>query len=149
MSPQLKPTSNPIQPANWPIDQLPGLSEVYCAQLQQQGIATTQQLLQATQTPETKQILATRLQIHTNHVSKWVAMAQLASIPSVNCQYCGLLLHAGICSISQLAQTPVHKLHQHILRLHVATMQRRDLCPSVDQVQGWIKQAKAILDFRF
>jgi Domain of unknown function (DUF4332) len=101
-------------------------------------------LIAATRTPETKQALAGKLQIHSQHINKWVAMAELSSIPSVNCQYCGLLLHAGIASVSQLAQTPVHRLHQQILRLQVATMQRRDLCPSVEEVQLWIQQAKAI-----
>ncbi|HAZ47629.1 MAG TPA: hypothetical protein DCZ55_25015 [Cyanobacteria bacterium UBA11371] len=94
---------------------------------------------------QAKQALASRLQVHAHHVSKWVAMAELYSIPSVNCQYCGLLLHAGMASVSQLAQTPVRRLHQQILRLHVATMQRKDLCPSVEEVQGWIKQAQMLI----
>jgi len=55
------------------------------------------------------------------------------------------LLHAGICSVTQLAQTPAHKLHQQILRLQVATLQRRDLCPHVEEVAGWIKQARMLV----
>lgn len=42
-----------------------------------------------------------------------------------------------------------HRLHQQILRFQVATMQRRDLCPSVEQISLWIQQARSILDFRF
>ncbi|MFB2980916.1 DUF4332 domain-containing protein [Microseira sp. BLCC-F43] len=37
------------------------------------------------------------------------------------------------------------RLHQQILRLQVATMQGRDLCPSVEEVQGWIKQAQMLM----
>ncbi|MFB2980915.1 DUF4332 domain-containing protein [Microseira sp. BLCC-F43] len=48
------------------------------------------------------------MQVHAHHISKWVAMAELYSIPNVICQYWGLLLHAGIASVSKLAQTPVH-----------------------------------------
>jgi Domain of unknown function (DUF4332) len=139
----------PIQPCDWPIEQLPGLSHEDRSHLIECGITTTGELLQTASTQETKQALASRLQIHLQYVNKWVALADLARIPSVGCQYCGLLLHAGIASAKQLAQTPVHRLHAQIMRLHVATMQRRDLCPSVDEVQGWIQQAKAILDFRF
>jgi predicted RecB family nuclease len=135
----------PIQPRSWPIEQLPGLSQIDGQKLLECGITTTGQLIAATRTKETKQALASQLQIHPQYVSKWVAMAELSSIPSINCQYCGLLLHAGIASVSQLAQTPVHRLHQQILRLHVATMQRRDLCPSVEEVQGWIKQAGMLI----
>lgn len=149
MSSKLKAASIPIQPRSWPLDQLPGLSVSDRQKLNDCGINTTGQLIAATRTPETKQALPSKLQVHAHHISKWVAMAELSSIPSVNCQYCGLLLHAGIASVSQLAQAPVHRLHQQILRLHVATMQRRDLCPSVEEVQGWIKQARAISDFRF
>lgn len=54
-----------------------------------------------------------------------------------------------IQSVLEPRQPPAFRLHQQILRLHVATMQRRDLCPSVEEVQGWIKQARAISDFRF
>lgn len=145
MSSKLKAASSPIQPRTWPVLELPGLSQIDCQKLLECGITTTAELMAATRTPETKQALASRLQVHTHHVSKWVAMAELSSIPSVSCQYCGLLLHAGIASVSQLAQTPVHRLHQQILRLHVATMQRRDLCPSVEEVQGWIKQAQMLI----
>jgi predicted flap endonuclease-1-like 5' DNA nuclease len=89
--------------------------------------------------------LANQLQIKFQYVNKWVALADLARIPGIGCQYCGLLLHAGIGSVVQLAQTPAHRLHQQILRLQVATMQRRDLCPHVDEVAGWIKQARALV----
>ncbi|GET37312.1 DUF4332 domain-containing protein [Microseira wollei] len=145
MSSKLKAASIPIQPRTWPILALPGLSDTDGQKLNECGITTTAQLIAATRTPETKQALASRLQVHAHHVSKWVAMAELSSIPSVGCQYCGLLLHAGIASVSQLTQTPVHRLHQQILRLHVATMQRRDLCPSMEEVQGWIKQARMLI----
>jgi predicted flap endonuclease-1-like 5' DNA nuclease len=131
-------------PSNWQISQLPGLSLENQAQLIGCGIKTTLQLLQQCSSPAQKQALATRLQVHIQHVNKWVALADLARIPGVGYQYCGLLLHAGICSTAQLAQTPIHKLHQQILRLQVATLQRRDLCPSKDKLQGWIQQARSL-----
>jgi hypothetical protein len=133
-----------IQPSNWRIDQLPGLSAENQAQLLAYGITTTLQLLQRAGTPAKRQILATQLQIHLQHVNKWVALADLSRIPSVGCQYCGLLLHAGIGSCTQLVQTPLHRLHQQVLKLQVATFQRRDLCPSVDEVAVWVQQARSL-----
>lgn len=133
-----------MKSSDWAIEQLPGLSQEQQAQLQAVGIATTQQLLAFANTTLKKRALAGQLQLHLQYINKWVALADLARIPSVGCQYCGLLLHSGIASVVQLAQTPIHRLHRQILRLQVATLQRNDLCPSVDVVQRWIAEAKML-----
>ena len=141
------PTVQPIpfpSYSNWSIEQLPGLSPRHQDLLQAVGINTTEQLLKIASTNQQKQKLSNQLQLHLKYIKKWVAMAELACIPSVGCQYCGLILHAGIVSVAQLAQTPVPRLHRQILRLQVANLQRRDLCPSVDQMQIWIRQAKIL-----
>jgi hypothetical protein len=142
MSPKPSAHRSAVQPCDWPIEQLPGLSHHDQSQLIECGITTTLALIRKASNPTQKQALANQLQIHVQYVNKWVALADLARIKSVGCQYCGLLLHAGIGSASQLAHTPLHRLHQQILRLHVATMQRRDLCPSIEKVQEWIQQAQ-------
>jgi hypothetical protein len=129
---------------NWPIEQLPGLSQEEQFQLQNCGINTTVALVKQGKTLESRVALANKLQIHLQYVNKWMALADLARIPSVGTQYCGLLLHAGIASVAQLAQTPTHRLHKQILRLQVATMQRRDLCPAIELVQQWSQQAKIV-----
>lgn len=130
--------------ADWSIALLPGLSDQDQTRLQDCGIQSTLQLLQKTRTPVQKQALASCLQIHIQHVNKWVALADLARIPAVGYQHCGLLLHAGISSPAQLAQTPLPRLHHQLLKLHVAMMQRPDLCPSLDEVARWIEQARQI-----
>lgn len=133
-----------MQPCYWSIDKLPGLKEKEQQLLQSLGIATTKDLLNKANTSQGKETLASLLQLNIKYVSKWVALADLARIPRVGCQYCGLLLHAGVASVTQLTQTPVHRLHRQIMRLQVATMQRKDLCPSVELVQQWIEEAKSI-----
>ncbi|HEY9660579.1 MAG TPA: DUF4332 domain-containing protein [Allocoleopsis sp.] len=143
-----KPTNLPPLPrhqaSNWSIALLPGLSSEDEAKLLESGIQTTQELLQRGKTPTQRQTLATQLHIHIQHVNKWVALASLAQIPAVGCQYCGLLLHAGISSPAQLAQTPLPRLHRLMVRLYVAMLQRPELCPSLDQVSQWIEQARLI-----
>ncbi|MBC6430084.1 DUF4332 domain-containing protein [Nostoc sp. HG1] len=134
-----------ITSTDWPIEQLPGLNHEEQSQLQNCGITSTVALVKEGKTLETRLALANKLQIHLQYVNKWMALADLARIPSVGIQYCGLLLHAGIGSVAQLAQTPTHRLHQQIMRLQVATMQRRDLCPPIELVQQWSKQAQAII----
>ncbi|MBW4560384.1 MAG: DUF4332 domain-containing protein [Mojavia pulchra JT2-VF2] len=136
---------SPIAACDWPIEQLPGLSQEEQLQLQNCGIKTTGVLVKQGKNLESKLALANKLQVHLQYVNKWIALADLARIPSVGPQYCGLLLHAGIGSVAQLAQTPTHRLHQQIMRLQVATLQRRDLCPAIEQVQQWSQQAKIVL----
>ncbi|NES20262.1 MAG: DUF4332 domain-containing protein [Symploca sp. SIO3E6] len=137
-----KPHRSTTQPANWSIEQLPGMRIQEQSLLEELGIITTSQLLKVASSPQSKQTLANQLQIKVQYVDKWVALADLARIPSIGCQYCGLLLHAGIGSVAQLAQTSTQRLHQQILRLQVATMQRKDLCPGVEEIAVWIKQAQ-------
>ena len=140
-----KSARSSVQVRDWPIAQLPGLNNENQSQLEECGITTTQQLIRMTKTAEAKALLAHQLQVNLQYVNKWVALALLARIPSVGCQYCGLLLHAGVASPAQLAEIPVGRLHQQILRMHVAMMQRNDLTPSVDRVQKWIEEAKLVI----
>ncbi|MDZ7960244.1 MAG: DUF4332 domain-containing protein [Aulosira sp. DedQUE10] len=145
MAPKQTDSRSSIQVGDWPIEQLPGLSQEEQSHLQNCGITTTGLLVKNGKTLEARVALANKLQVHIQYVNKWVALADLARIPTVGTQYCGLLLHAGIGSVAQLAQIPVHRLHKQILRLQVATMQRRDLCPAIELVQQWSYQARTVL----
>ncbi len=129
---------------DWSIGDLPGLQNAELILLQKLGITTTGELLSVAPDAATKQQLAINLNAKIQYVNKLVALADLSRLPGVGCKYNGLLLHTGIISVKQLAQIPAHKLHQQLLRLHVATIQRRDLCPNIAQVQSWIKQAQVI-----
>jgi predicted flap endonuclease-1-like 5' DNA nuclease len=131
---------------DWSISDLPGLNKPEQALLAELGIITTGQLLTVAPDAATKQKLAIDLGTKIQFVNKLVALADLARLPGVGCQYNGLLLHTGIISVKQLAQMPAHKIHQQLLKLHVATLQRRDLCPNLVQVQGWIKQAVELIN---
>ncbi len=133
-----------MKPCYWSIEKIPGLSATDQKLLNQHGIKTTFDLLKRSQTTQSKQLLASQLKLSLMQLSKWVALADLGRIPSVNYQYCGLLLHSGIISVVQLAQTPLARLHPTIKRLHVATMQRKDLVPTVGQVRKWIEEAKLL-----
>ena len=134
-----------LEPSNWPIEQLPGLSDDHVKGLMNLGILTTFHLLHNGRTPEQRQAIASHFHLHVQHVNKWVALANLARVPSVGCAHCGLLLHSGIASPQQLAQTSVSRLHPQLLKLHVAEMQRQDLCPSVATVSEWISEAQQMV----
>jgi hypothetical protein len=136
--------SNLLQKSDWPVKDLPGLSPEDQAQLKNCGINTTEELIKRGKTPEERIVLAGKLQVNIHSVNKWVVLAGLARVPSVGTQYCGILLHSGVISIAQLAQTPTHRLHRQVMRLQVATLHNRDLCPAVELVQQWSHQAQAM-----
>jgi predicted flap endonuclease-1-like 5' DNA nuclease len=131
---------------NWSIGDLPGINSTEQTLLHELGITTTEELLAIAPDAATKQQLAVKLCFKIQYVNKLVALADLARLAGVGCQYNGLLLHTGIISVKQLAQMPAHKIHQQLLKLHVATLQRRDLCPDLAQVQNWIKQAQILIE---
>jgi len=133
-----------MQGKSWPIANLPRLDESTRSRLEALEISTTQDLLQKAQTAVEKSAIAQQLQLKPQQINKWLIMADLAQIESVGCEYCGLLLHAGIASISQLSQMHPQKLHRQILRLQVSLFKRKDCCPPVETVQKWIIDARQL-----
>ncbi len=133
-----------MQPQYWPIECLPGLMPPEQKLLKLNQINDTKELLKRTNSPQSRQALANQLKLNLKHVNKWVALADLARLPGVGYQYCGLLLHAGMISVSQVAQTPFNLLHRQILRLQVATLQRKDLSPPVERVKKWVEEARLL-----
>ena len=134
-----------MQSQYWSIDRLPGLMLPEQKLLQSEGIANTAELLKRTRSPQSKQDLASKLKLNQKYVNKWVALADLARVPSVGDRYCGLLLHSGVASVSQLSQTPCDRLYRQIVRLQVATLHSKDSSPSVELVNRWVTEAKILL----
>ena len=133
---------------DWPLEQLPGLNLEQQKLLKAFGIQTTLQLLHRGNTALKRQQLATDLKIHTRYVNKWVALADLARVPDVGCQYCGLLLHAGVGSVQQLAEASPHRLYPQIRRFQVAVLRQVKSCPPPSQVSVWIQQARSLQSAR-
>ena len=128
----------------WSIDKLPGISASEQDLLIKHGIKTTQILLSKTKTYQAKNTLASQLKIPVKYINKWAALSDLARIPSVGCQYCGVILHCGIASVTQLSQTPLQNFYSRVSRLYVANTRQRDLVPSVSLVKQWLTEAKLI-----
>lgn len=127
-----------------PLDQLPGLTKEQVRQLNELGILTTFELLRQGNSVAQRQQLSKQLSTSIKHIDKWTALANLARIPSVGCQYCGLLLHAGVSTPQQLATMTVQRLHPQLLRLQVQLFRRADLAPDMGMVASWIQQAQQI-----
>ena len=124
------------------IQTLPGLSAEHATLLQQAGLVTTTDLLKVARSPKQLQAIAAQLKLPLRNLQKWVALAELASLPSVGSEYCGLLLHSGVASVAQLSVLAPGRLHTQVRKLHTMTMRRSDLCPTPDQVVQWVREAK-------
>ncbi|MEL7083513.1 MAG: DUF4332 domain-containing protein [Cyanobacteria bacterium P01_A01_bin.3] len=133
-----------LSPSYWPIERLPGLKRLDVEHLKAVGIATTEAMLHVAAGQDGKRALAQQLHLKQERINRWVAMADLARVPAVGCEYCGLLLHAGTISTQQLASAAAPQLHRHIQRLHVATLRNARACPTVSDVGLWIAQASRI-----
>ncbi|MGB3293723.1 MAG: DUF4332 domain-containing protein [Phormidesmis sp.] len=133
-----------MKSANHPITELPGLSASQIEQLSACGITTTFDLLRQGNRLSQRQQLSAQLATHIKHINKWTALANLARIPSVGCQYCGLLLHAGVSTPQQLGTMTVQQLHPQLRRLQIQLFKRADLAPETAQVATWIQQARAL-----
>ncbi|MGI8934694.1 DUF4332 domain-containing protein [Leptolyngbya sp. BC1307] len=133
-----------MKSANHSIAHLPGLSEPQIEQLSALGISTTFDLLRQGNSLSQRQQLSRQLDTHIKHINKWTALANLARIPGVGCQHCGLLLHAGVSTPQQLAAMSVQQLHPQLRRFQVQLLNRADLAPDTAQVATWIQQAKSL-----
>ena len=129
---------------NWSIDKLPGISPEEQKLLIKHGIYTSQILLSKAATSQAKKSLAVQLKIPIKYIQKWSALSDLARIPSVGCQYCGVILHSGIASVNQLSQIPLQKLYSRVRQLYVANTQQRELIPSISLVRQWVTEAKLV-----
>ncbi|MEN9232327.1 MAG: DUF4332 domain-containing protein [Thermostichus sp. DG02_5_bins_236] len=145
MSSSSKPAEPLSRPTNWPLSRIPGISAVDQSCLKKLGIESTQHLLDCCSTATQQQALSSQLKIPLRLIHKWVVLAKLAQLPSVGPESCGLLLHAGILSVQQLAQGSPQTLHRSLCRLQVRSIGQRGNQPSFAEVAEWIRQARLIL----
>jgi hypothetical protein len=136
----------PVVPsADFPIEQIPGLSMEMIDIFQRHGIATTLDLLKkAGVNKSQREGLAIDLGMRLQILNKWIAIADLARIPAVGLQHSGTILHSGIASVQQLVQTPIGQLHRQIMKLQVQNFHRSDLCPSMGTMSLWLQQAQKL-----
>ena len=134
----------PLTIQNFSLHELPGIPADILTALKARQIETTLGLLKAAPSLDQRRTLARSLDLRDQVIGKWFAMADLARLPAVGTQYCGLLLHCGIHSVTQLAIADAGRLHRHVLRFHVALLRQKNRCPELVDVMQWIQQAKLL-----
>ncbi|MGI0481041.1 DUF4332 domain-containing protein [Geminocystis sp. CENA526] len=123
---------------------LPGITSIDLKNLKNLGIDTNLALLKYGCDRPKQQELAIKMGVNLKNVLKWIALADLSRLESVGNQYCGLILHSGVISCRQLAQTSVPQLHRQILKLQVSHFGTKKECPPLSLVKTWVKEARQL-----
>lgn len=120
-----------------------GIGDVYATKLKGAGIQTTEALLEACKTPQGRKALAEKTGIGGKLILKWANRADLFRISGIGEEYADLLEAAGVDTIPDLARRNADNLFAKMGEVNEEKKLVRKL-PTLDQVSGWIEQAKAL-----
>ncbi len=125
------------------IQDLEGIGPKYAALLKQQGIDTTDQLLQVAGSGTGRRELAEKTAIGERRLLKWVNMCDLFRIRGVAGQFAELLEGAGVDTIRELRNRNAHNLALQLSEINDAARLCRTT-PGEKTVADWIRQAKSL-----
>ena len=123
--------------------EIEGIGDVYSQKLEEGGIASIEQLLEAGREKKGRQEIASKCDISEKLVLNWVNRADLARVKGVSTQYADLLECAGVDTVPELAQRNAENLHAAMTKVNDEKNLVRQV-PSQSQVEDWVKQAKEL-----
>jgi len=126
-----------------PIDELTRIEQVHLDRLQHQGIFTTGLLLEVSETPTRRQLLADQVRADTNDVLVWRDEAQMLNLASFGPDDHQLLMQAGIDGLHDILALDIDAFRDRIRR--GATELNREM-PSDLTISGWWQQARTLED---
>ena len=120
-----------------------GIGPVYSGKLNEVGIRTTNDLLEAGATRRSREALAKRTGISRKLILEWVNIVDLFRIRGIGEEYSDLLEEAGVDTVVELATRNPQNLHTKIREINEEkNLVRRT--PSLGQVEDWVEQAKEL-----
>lgn len=122
---------------------LEGIGMEYSQKLAEAGITTTGKLMVEAITRKGRQELAEKSGIPEALLLRWVNHIDLYRIKGIGSEYADLLEAAGVDSVPELAQRNPDHLHQTLVETNLEKRLARQE-PSLEQVAGWIEQAKLL-----
>ena len=123
--------------------EIEGIGKTYARTLNNAGIKTTDELLDAGSTKQGRKELAEKTGINENIILEWVNMADLFRIKGIGEEYSDLLKEAGISTVVELARRNPENLHNTIVGVNEAKKLVRRT-PTLNQTEDWIEQAKTL-----
>ena len=123
--------------------EIEGIGKTYARTLNNAGIKTTDELLDAGSTKQGRKELAEKTGINENIILEWVNMADLFRIKGIGEEYSDLLEESGVDTVKELAQRNAENLHAKMEEVNnEKKLVRRT--PTLEAVKNWIEQAKSL-----
>jgi len=126
-----------------PIDELTRIEQVHLDRLLHQGIFTTGLLLEVSETPTRRQLLADQVRADTNDVLTWRDEAQMLNLASFGPEDHQLLMQAGIDGLHDILALDLDTFRNRIRQ--GATELNREMPPDLT-ISGWWQQARTLED---
>ena len=125
------------------IEDVEGIGPAFAAKLQEAGVTSSEQLLDAAGPRAGRDALAGRTGISTKLLLEWANACDLMRIKGIGAQFSDLLEAAGVDSSAELAQRNAASLATTFAELNAARSTTRR-APTEAMVADWIAQAKAL-----
>jgi DNA-directed RNA polymerase specialized sigma24 family protein len=126
-----------------PITELTRIEPVHLARLENQGTFTTGLLLERSETPTRRQLLADQVAADTNDVLMWRDEALMLNLASFGPDEHQLFIQARIEGLRDILALPLDAFRE---RLHRAAQELNEDPPSDLTVEGWWDQARTLED---
>lgn len=118
-----------------------GIGPAYLKKLAAAGITSRAQLLR--KDAEGRPALAETASIGETLLGKWVSQIELAGLEGLSDQDAEILVACEVTSVQSLAQSHADILNGILIALNAEKNLVKEV-PSVEQIKGWIEQAKAL-----
>ena len=126
-----------------PIDELTRIEPVHLARLEHQGTFTTGLLLERSETPTRRQLLADQVGADPNDVMMWRDEALMLNLASFGPGEHALFLQAGIAGLRDILRL---SLDDFRASLHRAAVELNVDPPTDLTIAGWWEQARTLED---
>jgi predicted flap endonuclease-1-like 5' DNA nuclease len=117
-----------------------GIGPVNAQRLQEQGITTVGNLLEAAASKKGRQELAERSGLSEKLILEWVNRADLMRVPGIGEEYSDLLEHAGVDTVKELRRRNPANLHAAMKEVNDTKKLVRRM-PGKTTVEKWVSAA--------
>ena len=126
-----------------PINELTRIEPVHLARLEHQGTFTTGLLLERSETPTRRQVLADQVAADTNDVLMWRDEALMLNLASFGPDEHQLFIQARIEGLRDLLSLSREQFHERLTR---ASIELNESPPTELVMDGWWEQARTLED---